>query len=118
MKKILSLTGTIILAAVIATNVYAAAAPTADSGVDQQAYDSTASLRTSLAADRAELEALMAGQNPDPQRARALGESISKSGIELERLLGTGGHMGQGYGHHGQGHMNYNMNGHHMAGCW
>ena len=114
MKKIL---GILVLAAAISTNVFAATATT-DSGTNPQtAYDNTAALRTALAADRAELNALMAGQNPDPQRARALAESIAKSENELERLLGNVSRMGHGYGHNGQGHMTPNMNGHHMAGC-
>lgn len=112
MKKILSLTGILVLAAMISANVYAA--PTDSLTDPQTAYDNTAALRAALAADRAELNALMAGQNPDPQRARVLAENISKSDDELNRLLSNFGHV---RGHHGQGHMNYNMNGNHMAGC-
>jgi len=49
--------------------------------LDDTAYQTyqkdTADLRTGLAADMAELNALMAGANPDAKRARALSESIS-----------------------------------------
>ncbi len=46
-------------------------------------YKDTQALRTSLGADRAELNALMAGPNPDPKKARALSENISKTRNEL-----------------------------------
>ncbi len=42
----------------------------------QKFLDVTKDLRASLAADRGEFRALMAGQNPDPAHARALSESI------------------------------------------
>ncbi len=42
----------------------------------QKFLDATKDLRASLAADRGEFRALMAGQNPDPARARTLSESM------------------------------------------
>ena len=117
MKKIISLTGIIAMAALTSTTGYAAKDTTAAAGTEQQAaYDNTAGLRSSLAADQVELNALMLNDNPDPKRARELAANISKTEDELGRLLGTGGYMGRGcgvgYGHH----MAQNMNGHHMMG--
>lgn len=43
----------------------------------------TADTRASLAADMAEFNALMAGSNPDPARARSLSESISAKQNQL-----------------------------------
>ena len=77
----------------------------------------TQALRASIAADRAELNALMAGTNPDPQKARALSENISKTRNELRakaqqhNISGPMGGPGNGYC----------GNGHHRnqsAGCW
>lgn len=54
---------------------------------DNEAYQSfqkeTAAIRSSMAADQAELNAIMAGSNPDPKRARALAESISAKQNQL-----------------------------------
>lgn len=49
----------------------------------QKFLEATKELRASLAADRGEFRALMAGQNPDPARARALSENIFKTRAEL-----------------------------------
>ena len=125
MKKILSLAGIIALAAIVSTSAYAGNTGTGNPAnpMDQQAYyDNTAALRASLAADQAELNALMKGNNPDPKRARALSESISKSQDELRRQAGSyaapmmghgGSHMSMnGYDHNGQDpHMYGYMNG-------
>lgn len=120
MKKILALTGTIALAAIISSSAYAAT-PAMDhtpKTVDYQAmYDNTATLRASLAADRAELAALIASDNPDIKRVRELSASISGSEDDLRRqtgnymgsMMNNGGHMMGG--HMGGGHMNGNMGG-------
>ncbi|WP_020587734.1 Spy/CpxP family protein refolding chaperone [Desulfobacter curvatus] len=76
------------------------------SAVNQEDLDAffkdTQALRASLFADRAELNALMAGTNPDPKKARALSENISKTQIELRtkaRQYNISGPMGgRGYG--------------------
>lgn len=110
MKKILSLAGIIALAAIVSTSAHAGNTGTGNpiNPMDRQAfYDSTAALRASLAADQAELNALMSGNNPDPKRARALSESISKSQDELMRQAGSqapmmgysGSHMGMNNAH-------------------
>ncbi len=56
-------------------------------GYNNSSYQSfmtaTQALRSSIAADRAELNALMANTNPDSKRARVLSEQISKSENEL-----------------------------------
>lgn len=120
MKKIFSLAGIVALAAIISTGAYAGNTGTANPANpnDQQAfYDNTTTLRASLAADQAELNALMVGGNPDPKRVRALSENISKSQDELRRQAGSyaapmmghgGSHMAMnGYDHNGQDpHMN------------
>ena len=54
-----------------------------NNGTYQTFMNETQALRSSISADRAELNALMAGGSPDPQKARALSEKISKSENEL-----------------------------------
>ncbi|MCG8550214.1 MAG: periplasmic heavy metal sensor [Desulfobacterales bacterium] len=77
-------------------------------------------LRTSLCADRAELNAVMAGPNPDPKKARALSESISKTRNALRakaKQYNIPGPMaGCGYGP-GAGHWG-GQSRHHAARCW
>ena len=55
--------------------------------VDNEAYRAfqkdTATIRLSMAADEAELDAVMAGSDPDPTRARALAESIAAKQSQL-----------------------------------
>ena len=46
-------------------------------------FKDTQAHRASLFANRAELNALMAGTNPDPKKARALSKNISKTRSEL-----------------------------------
>ena len=126
MKKILSLAGIMVTAAILSTSAFAVnndAGNSTDSTNQQEFYDKTAPLRASLAADRAELNALMMGDNPDVKRIRALSESLSKSQDELRRLAGNynpsmfghgGTYMGMNCGQGGQGphHMSGQMNGH------
>jgi hypothetical protein len=50
-----------------------------NNGAYQSFINETQDMRDSLSADRTELNALMANANPDPKRARALSEQISKS---------------------------------------
>ena len=55
--------------------------------IDNAAYQAfqqeTAAIRSSMAADEAELNAIMAGANPDAKRARVLSESISDKQNQL-----------------------------------
>ncbi len=55
--------------------------------IDNEAYQAfrqeTAAIRSSMAADEAELNAIMAGANPDAKRARVLSESISDKQNQL-----------------------------------
>jgi Spy/CpxP family protein refolding chaperone len=92
-------------------------------GYNNNTYQSfnndTQALRSSIAADRAELNALMAGANPDSKRARELSEQISKSENELrikaqEYNVSGSGMMGYGNG------WNCGINGHNhnFSGCW
>jgi hypothetical protein len=78
--------------------------------VDQKAYqefaDSTADLRAAIHADRAEMAAIMAGQNPDAKRVRALTENIEKNATAVQakaKELGLPQYGGMGYGM-GPGH--------------
>ena len=109
MKKFFSLAGIVALTAIISTGAYAGNKETTNppNTVDQQQsfYDNTAILRATLAADQAELDALMVGDNPDPKRARALSESISKSQDELRRQAGSYATPKMG---HGGSHMAMN----------
>jgi len=74
-----------------------------DSKAYQEFLDSTADLRASINADRAELAAVMAGQNPDAKRARALAENIDKTAAAIDAKaealgLNNGAFMGRGMG--------------------
>ena len=57
---------------------------------DDTAYQNfqkeTTDLRAGLAADMAEMNALMAGTNPDAKRVRALSESISAKQSQLAEI--------------------------------
>ncbi|WP_319583974.1 zinc resistance protein [uncultured Pseudodesulfovibrio sp.] len=75
--------------------------------VDPKAYqdfqDATADLRAAVRADRAEMAAIMAGQNPDAKRVRALTENIDKNVTAIhakakELGLPQFGAMGPGMG--------------------
>ncbi|WP_338669712.1 zinc resistance protein [Pseudodesulfovibrio methanolicus] len=76
--------------------------------VDSKAYqdflNSTADLRASISADRAEVAALMAGQNPDAKQVRALTEHINKNITALNEKAAALGLPGQGF--MGRGMMN------------
>jgi len=91
-----------------------------NNGAYQTFINDTQALRSSISADRAELNALMAGANPDPKKARALSEKISQSENDLRNKAqqhSFSGRMGNwGYG---QG-WNCGINGHNhaFAGCW
>jgi Spy/CpxP family protein refolding chaperone len=65
-----------------------------NNNVSQQFLDETQDLQTRLAADQVELNALMAGTNPDSKRVRALSESIATAQIELEKKYRTSGNGG------------------------
>ena len=90
--------------------------------VDQKAYqeflDSTADLRAAVRADRAEMAAIMAGQNPDAKQVRSLTENINKNVTAIQAKAkelglpqygamgpGMGRGMGYGYGHGMRGGM-------------
>ena len=94
------------------------------SGYNNGAYQSfindTQALRSSISADRAELNALMAGTNPDPQRARALSEKISNSENELRTKAqqnNVAGGMGN-WGHDQGWTCGINGHNHAFANCW
>jgi zinc resistance-associated protein len=108
------------------------------SQVDQKAYqdflDSTADLRAAIRADRAEIAAIMAGQNPDAKRVRALTENIEKNATAVQAKAkdlglpqygamgpgmgrGMGYGMGPGHGHGMRGGMGYGMGYGNGANC-
>lgn len=69
----------------------------------------TKEIRLTIAADQAELNALMAGQNPDSKRARELSENLAANQLILEEKS-----LDYGYG---GGHVHGNhMRGNHMRG--
>jgi hypothetical protein len=92
-------------------------------GHNNDAYQSfsndTQGLRSSIAADRTELNALMAGTNPDPKQARELSEQISKSENELRNKAQEYNISSRGMTGYGQG-WNCGISGHdhNFAGCW
>ena len=96
-----------------------------DNAKDRQAfYDNTEDLRANLAADQAERAAVMAGENPDPERVRALTEKIVKQQTQLRKqagkynvtLMGPGSGMGHGGGNCNFGGQGRNGGGHHGRG--
>ena len=69
----------------------------------------TKEIRITIAADQAELNALMAGQNPDSTRVRELSENIATNQLALEeksRGYGYGGGRMHGNHRRGPGMMN------------
>ncbi|WP_319548480.1 hypothetical protein [Desulfogranum marinum] len=65
----------------------------------QNFLDETKGVRVKIAADRAELNALMAGQNPDSKRVRELTESIATNQIAMqEKARAYGGGNGRMHG--------------------
>ena len=129
MKKITSVTAMLAFAALLSSGVYAATVSetTPSTNTNQQTFfDQTATLRATLAADRAELNALIAAKSQDTKRIRTLSENISKSQDDLRLqaqksnvpLMGPGGmHLGMNcdstgmMGNRMQGRMDHNMNG-------
>lgn len=133
MKRLASFAGIVALAAMISTSAYAVNKETSGTTKSQDFYEKTAPLRTALAADQAEFNALMAGTNPDPQRVRALAEKMTKAQDELRSIagayvdplveVGNGHHVAMHGGGHSiqEPHMNGAMDGYvnnqHMGGC-
>lgn len=75
----------------------------------QKFLTETKDIRVQIAADRAELNALMAGQNPDSKRVRELSESIAANQITLQeksQAYGRGNGRMNGRGMMGPGMMN------------
>jgi len=94
------------------------------SGYNNEKYQTfindTQDLRASISADRAELNALMAGTNPAPQKARALSEKISHSENELRskaQEYNVAGGMGN-WGHGQRWNCGITGHNHAFAGCW
>lgn len=129
MKRTIITSAMILLTVLLASGVYAwncggmYSNGYNETGYSESFYNDTAPLRSSMAADRAELNALMLGTNPDPARARVLSEKISKAADELRlkaqkyqiaHNMGPG--MMNGYG----GGWGRGMAGHHniSAGSW
>ena len=73
----------------------------ANDPVYKQFLEDTADIRKDIAMDRAELNALMANENRDPEKERDLSASISDNEqklLKLARLNGSGGSGDQRYG--------------------
>ena len=141
MKKKLLLLSLIVVLGFAATQVFAwngramhrgynpAQCPLAGSygnyGPEQQKFfEETQELRTSLRADRAELNAILAGSDPDPQRVRELTENIARAQIQLaSKARANNAFSRQGFGHRGYGrhmkHGGYGAQGQGPGGpCW
>jgi hypothetical protein len=65
--------------------------------------DETAVVRKAIAMDRAELNALMAGTNPDPKLARELSGTIVDNQEKLSGAARVAGLDTRGFGRHGRG---------------
>jgi len=85
-------------------------------------YEATQELRNKMFADRAEMNALMRSENPDPTRIRQLAESMAQTrdqlaakadelGVEAGPGFGPGGCGGPGYGRGGRGGCAYGQGG-------
>lgn len=87
-----------------------------NNNVSQQLLDDTRDIKIRIAADQAELNALMAGTNPDSKRVRELSESIATGQLTLEEKYSASVNSG------GPGNGNYKMMGYGMMnggyGCW
>ena len=131
MKKIILTISTLLIVGFIATSAFAWGCGGYGGGMNNRggyntdAYQTfsndTQELRSSIAADRVELDALMAGTNPDPKRARQLSEQISKSENELRTKARENNITGMGPGMMGYGNgWNCGINGHNhnFGGCW
>lgn len=70
----------------------------ADDPVYQKFMEESADLRKSLAVDRAELNALMAGENPDPAKAGELAGKIAENQIKLREMANASGFGPRGGG--------------------
>lgn len=128
MKKITSITAMLALTALFTTGAYAVTTgeATVATNTNQQTFlDQTASLRSNLAADRAELRALIAANSQDTKRIRTLSENISKSEDTLRQqagkynvpLMGPGSmHLSMNCDSTGNGHHSGGMMGNHMQG--
>jgi len=86
----------------------------------QKFLDATLDLRKSLIADQAELNAVMAAQNPDPKKARELAQKITDSQLSIqakarEMKIQTAGCSGSGMGGNAGGCPRYAAGGN--AGC-
>lgn len=129
MKKIIVAISVVLLIGMVSISAYACNGcggygnghhMMSNTSADYQAfYDDTTTIRTSIAADRSELNALMAGNNPDSKRARTLTEQISKSEIELRKIAkkhdtGITGMRGYGQGWN----CGISGHGHNFGGCW
>ncbi len=74
-------------------------------------------MRIQIAADQAELNALMAGPNSDSARVRELAESIATNQISIQDMSGSYGN-GSGNGHMNRMHMRGSgMMNHGNGGC-
>ena len=96
--------------------------PGYNSGVTNQAYqdflNSTAKLRASIDADRAELAAIMASPTPDSKKVRTLTEQMNKKIATLNEQAAAKNlpQNGMGYGMMGPGMMGNGMMGNGMMG--
>lgn len=128
MKKITSITTMLALTALLSSGAYAVTTgeTTAATTTNQQTFlDQTATLRSTLAADRAELRTLITTKSQDTKRIRTLSENISKSEDALRQqaskynvpLMGPGSmHLGMNCDSTGAGHHSGGMMGNHMQG--
>ncbi len=84
-------------------------------------YKDTQALRVSISGDRAELNALMAGPNPDPKKARTLAENITKTQAQIRAKALEYNVSGPMSGGRGNGHGKGNCPGQYRnqsARCW
>lgn len=88
----------------------------ANTGDQQAFYDNTTEIRAALAADRAELDAILTKDNPDSAKIKTLTADIVKQQDELRKqavkynVNGMGMDFDDNYcGHNGNGHHGHMM---------
>ena len=131
MKKIITITAVLFTAAFISSSAFAwwgggmmgnhhdGRYTTNNTGDRQAFYDATQDLRASLAADQAELNAVLAKDNPDSAKIKDLSLKIVKEKDQLreqaekfQTATADDDDFCPGYGHGGYGHGGYG----HMMG--
>ncbi len=89
-----------------------------DSSGYQKFLKESESLRSGLAMDRAELDAIMINSQPDSMRARTLAGDISDKEIQLAQVARKNKVQGSNYGNHNARNCGISGHNHGFGNCW